>query len=430
MEYKFTGDVTGATAALQELKARLADINRDSMKFAREAAKGDADARQSLLQRVAASDQLKAKVRDLTGEVQRFQKASEQAQSSGWFTKPNMQQISGAMTGLAFGIDDFVQQWANTGKLSEGIRGAGNNLTMLAALWGPIPVVATAAATAAATFFTRSFEKSDQATKKLEEYKKKFEELSKVEARGRGVTEDRQKLLDAGAFRLAAEKKVKEAERGVFLERQNFEVGGGALLGQEMENLAKAKEEARVAREAEEILRKEIATKDAEHTFGGAKEGLKRVYEDVLIKGGTPEEARAAMRAKAQQFGTPEQAEGIAGFADKIAEEVQGGLTGKAAARGLQDPAIARKEEAEAKVLQQEAALHAREQAADAERRGMNRRHITRDAKNEIEGLKDLVQNSRDQLKALNQLIDEQKKTREDKLSKVIVPKGIGDAGK
>jgi hypothetical protein len=426
MEYRFTGDVSGATAALQELKARLSDINRDSMKFAREAAKGDADARQSLLQRVAASDQLKAKVRDLTSEVQRFQKASETAASSGWFTKPNMQQISGAMTGLAFGVDDFVQQWANTGRLSEGIRAAGNNLTMLASLFGPVAVVATAAGTAVATFWVKSIETNDEAKEKLEQYKKSFEDLAKAEARGRGITDDRKRLDEAGQFVLAAEAKEKKAN----LEYQFFkDRAGPEVVGMRLDDLQKAREELRVARAGKAQIEKEVATKEAEQKFGGMKEGLGEKYKDLLAKGFKPETAKEIMFMESRKnAATPLEQEGLKGVIGKVATETETGIASKAMARGLQDPKVQQAEQLKTEIERKELAIHAMEREAAGEARAQNRRGIRRADRNEIGEAKDAVQVQKDQLKALERLIDETKKAREEKLINVVVPKGLGVA--
>jgi hypothetical protein len=157
MTYKWNGDSSQAVAALQELRARLSDTNRESMKFAREAIRGNEGARQSLLEAVQASDKYKGKIQELTTEVQRFQQQQAKGGAGGgmggMFALPSMQQLQGALTGVAFGLDDFIQQYGATGRLSDAIRAAGNNLTMLASLFGPVAVVATAAGTAVAGFW-------------------------------------------------------------------------------------------------------------------------------------------------------------------------------------------------------------------------------------------------------------------------------------
>jgi hypothetical protein len=500
MEYKFTGDVTLAIAAIKELQAARATLGKDEARLAKEAAKGNDDARKSLLEVVKAKQAVIDKINEATRATQNFQKASELAAKSqssgvyaladpttasnrniapgagyglgpitamdnrhvasasaaaaraaslqqsvtafeqmtvaatrfqavsektekfGWFTKPNMQQMSAAMIGLSFGIDDFVQQWAATGKLSEGLRAAGNNLTMLASLFGPVAVVGTATATALAVSFARSNEKIAKAKKTTDEYKKSLEELAKLEVRRFGSEKEGEYVAMVKASR-AADTEARKARAASKADPQDVP---------KLQAAEKAEEAARTARFGLEEATKERAQRIAAEKYAGAKDEIAEQYKRFRAAGMGKAAAEEAAFGEARKFATGDKTElqGLRKFISKIGEETESELTGKAIGRGLQDPAIKNKEELQAKIEARELALHEFERGADADRRGQNRRRLGRDERHDIEARKEEIQLLRDQLKVQERQLEETKRAREEKLSKVVVPKGIGDAGK
>lgn len=433
MTYKWNGDSSQAVAALQELRARLSDTNRESMKFAREAIRGNEGARQSLLEAVQASDKYKGKIQELTTEVQRFQQQQAKGGAGGgmggMFALPSMQQLQGALTGVAFGLDDFIQQYGATGRLSDAIRAAGNNLTMLASLFGPVAVVATAAGTAVAGFWAKSSERADDSIEKAKEYKKTLEELSKLEARTR-VSEDQEKLTQAGSTVLTAERKEREAQAEV---KRHEELGPfSADLGNAREALVKAREDVRKARVGKDELEQQIATKQAATALQPAKDDMRRIYQDARARGLSPEQAQQEVTGKLGGMAqTPMQQKGLQGVVKELSGEVETDIAGKQLAKGLEDPNVARKREMQQKVEKDELALHQMEREAQAEARGMNRKGIARDDKAQIDEQKELIQLQRDQLKALETLIENTKREKEAKILNLpIVPKGLGEAGR
>lgn len=437
MSYKFTGDVTGATAALQELKARLADVNRDSSRFAKEAVKGNQEARKSLLENVQASDQLKSKIRELTTATQNFQKAGGEAGKT--FMGLSKGQVSGAFTSIAFGLDDAMQQFAATGKASDAVRAAGNNLTMLASFFGPVAVVATAAATSVAMFWTKASERNDDSLKKLEAYKKGLEDLKGAEARGRGDVPDEAKLKAARGVAWQADQKEAEAAKAL---KETEEAQGGAAifrLGEAFsgglparkEEYLAAKEDARKAREGLKQMEKEDAEKRAAQTFAPMKGEFAEAYKAALATTGTQDAAKAAVFQKAKGMAANEtEAMGLERFIGGIATETDADLRGKGLAKQFRDerePELFRRE---ARARDMRAERNQLESQFEEQRLGENRKSFTKDQKAEIAKRDHEIKLMEEQNKLLSEILKSNQKQVDEKAAKIIMPKGIGEAGR
>jgi hypothetical protein len=159
---------------------------------------------------------------------------------------------------------------------------------------------------------------------------------------------------------------------------------------------------------------------------------MRRIYQDARARGLSPEQAQQEVAGKLGGMAqTPMQQKGLQGVVKELSGEVETDIAGKQLAKGLEDPNVARKREMQQKVEKDELALHQMEREAQAEARGMNRKGIARDDKAQIDEQKELIQLQRDQLKALETLIENTKREKEAKILNLpIVPKGLGEAGR
>ena len=81
-----------------------------------------------------------------------------------------MGQVQNAAQQATFAVDDFFQQWSATGSSAMGLRGAGNNLTMLAASLGGIKTqLAVIAGISIGQLLLRQFEKGSDGAQALNE---------------------------------------------------------------------------------------------------------------------------------------------------------------------------------------------------------------------------------------------------------------------
>lgn len=118
-----------------------------------------------------------------------------------------MGMVHDAAQQATFAVDDFLQQWSATGSVAQGLRGAGNNLTMLAASLGSIKAqLAVIGVISAAQLLGRYWEKQksdiDAATAALELYR---EELTRVSGRIGRNAEFRSQVSELKGMRTVAE---------------------------------------------------------------------------------------------------------------------------------------------------------------------------------------------------------------------------------
>jgi hypothetical protein len=432
MTYKWNGDASQAAAALLELKARLRDTNREALGLAKEVVKGNADARRSLIDVVAAADRYKGKFR----EIQEAAKAA-QAQANG--AAAGAGKTGMVMQSLAFGLDDAMQQFANTGRISSVLQAAGNNLTMIASAFGAIPVIATAATVAVASFWAKSAERNDDAQKKLDAYKKSMEDLAKAEARARGVDEKQGELKQAEGTVWTAEQRVAEAKRklgeaeamaampGMTNRVKAWWQGG---VGEARGELTKAMDEARVAKEGFRQKDKEAAAAEAAKTFGPASDDMRRIMRDSIAGGATPEQARETVFQKMSGHARTEREKGgLRDFVGTLAKEEETNRVGMAAASGLEDPMERRAREMQAAISRAEIDLSRKERVAGDAAAAMGMRKPDRETTAALAKDREAIDIQRDQLRELQLLREEQKRAKDERY-RSLPPKGLGEAAR
>jgi hypothetical protein len=435
MEYKFTGDVDQAVAAIRVLKAAEADLVRSAKSGAKEVAKGNEEYRASLIRTVGDLDKVKSKQRELTAEVQKSQGMIPKGGGmvgGGGNSAMMMQQV-------AFGLDDAMQQFANTGKMSSVVQAAGNNLTMLASAFGPIPVIATAAGAAVATFWLKANERGGDAKEKIDAYKKGLVELTEIEAKARGETDASLKRKEHVETVGMSRKQEWEAQQKLAEAEESLSRGGTVITSIASKraardaaaaDLQKAQKDRRTAEGGLAGFDKAQAEMKAADRFAGSKDELKEIYKQARADGMTAELAQDKAFDAARRFVTSEKEAGaVRKLVEGIGKGVEGDLQGMSVARGLADP---RKKEMEDLESQRRKAS----MDADAEDRRIrelmrleNRRSMTSEERAAVGGKNDVVGKLDDLIKAIRDNIEDDKRARADKLSRVIVPKGLGAVG-